>query len=64
MNEYRHQDGGIVKIFPNALGTRLLFVDSQLAVYLYNPVNDQARLPPPLPSALQRERERERDSRE
>jgi WD repeat-containing protein 19 len=41
VNEYRHPEGGIVRLFPNTLGTRLLFVDSQTAVHLYNPVNDQ-----------------------
>jgi hypothetical protein len=43
VNEYRHPEGGIVRLFPNTLGTRLLFVDSHTAVHVYNPVNDQVR---------------------
>jgi WD repeat-containing protein 19 len=32
VNEYRHQDGEIKKLFPNTIGTRCLFVDAQSQV--------------------------------
>eukprot|EP00976_Prorocentrum_cordatum_P000852 17417-Prorocentrum_minimum.AAC.1 len=34
VNEYRHPDGEIKKLFPNLLGTRCVFVDSQLQARL------------------------------
>ena len=33
---------GVLQLFPNMLGTRLVFIDDTHNVYLYNPVNDQA----------------------
>eukprot|EP00899_Mesostigma_viride_P009995 jgi/Mesvir1/18998/Mv18958-RA.1 len=41
VNEYRHEGGGIAKIYPNPLGTRLIFVDDAYVCRLYNPINDQ-----------------------
>eukprot|EP00898_Chlorokybus_atmophyticus_P006704 jgi/Chlat1/7034/Chrsp56S06704 len=49
VNEYRHTGGegrggegsGIVRVWPNATGTRVVFTDEQMNTYLYNPVNDQ-----------------------
>eukprot|EP00002_Diphylleia_rotans_P001793 TRINITY_DN11025_c0_g1_i1.p1 TRINITY_DN11025_c0_g1~~TRINITY_DN11025_c0_g1_i1.p1 ORF type:complete len:1293 (+),score=269.64 TRINITY_DN11025_c0_g1_i1:166-4044(+) len=40
VNEYKHSNP-IRKIFANYSGTRLVFVDSKLNGFLYNPVNDQ-----------------------
>ena len=47
VNEYRHEEGEIRKLFPNQLGTRCLFVDSQLQVA-------PAAQPPLLPKCLRR----------
>eukprot|EP00667_Euglena_gracilis_P000484 EG_transcript_484 len=41
VNEFRFSNG-IRHIFPNKLGTRVVFIDQINAAYLYNPVNDQA----------------------
>eukprot|EP00817_Percolomonadidae_sp_ATCC50343_P006499 CAMPEP_0117428804 /NCGR_PEP_ID=MMETSP0758-20121206/8434_1 /TAXON_ID=63605 /ORGANISM="Percolomonas cosmopolitus, Strain AE-1 (ATCC 50343)" /LENGTH=1219 /DNA_ID=CAMNT_0005215371 /DNA_START=468 /DNA_END=4125 /DNA_ORIENTATION=- len=39
VNIYRYEMG-IVSVFPNSMGTRVIFVDETHAAYLYNPVND------------------------
>lgn len=39
VSEYRF-DIGIQSIYPNRLGTRIIFVDETHAAYLYNPVDD------------------------
>eukprot|EP00873_Tetraselmis_striata_P029142 jgi/Tetstr1/449406/TSEL_036501.t1 len=41
VNEFRHEDGGITRLFPQPHGTRLVFEDTTHQVHLYNPVNDQ-----------------------
>ena len=41
VNEFRHDDAGITRVFPQPEGTRLVFEDETKAVLLYNPVNDQ-----------------------
>eukprot|EP01012_Entosiphon_sulcatum_P034005 TRINITY_DN4306_c0_g1_i1.p1 TRINITY_DN4306_c0_g1~~TRINITY_DN4306_c0_g1_i1.p1 ORF type:complete len:1383 (+),score=422.30 TRINITY_DN4306_c0_g1_i1:301-4449(+) len=41
ISEHRF-DTGIVSLYPNTNGTRLVFVDSTHAAYMYNPINDQA----------------------
>lgn len=41
VNEFRFNTG-IRQVYPNAMGTRVVFIDSTNAAYLYNPVNDQA----------------------
>uniref|UniRef100_A0A061RSU0 Wd repeat-containing protein 19 n=2 Tax=Tetraselmis sp. GSL018 TaxID=582737 RepID=A0A061RSU0_9CHLO len=41
VNEYRHEDCGIRRIFPQPEGTRSIFEDDSHMVYLFNPVNDQ-----------------------
>ncbi|PNW73788.1 hypothetical protein CHLRE_13g572700v5 [Chlamydomonas reinhardtii] len=40
VNEFRHDDGGIVRLFPQATGARLVFEDDKGALHLFNPVND------------------------
>ena len=45
VNEFRHDDAGIARLFPQPEGTRLVFEDDTHAVLLYNPVNDQALTP-------------------
>ena len=44
MNEYRHEDGGVISIYPQPTGSRLVFEDERGNVCLFNPVNDQVRL--------------------
>ncbi|KAL9647005.1 hypothetical protein ABK040_013859 [Willaertia magna] len=39
VNEFRHEMG-ITSIFPNIIGTRLVFIDESRAAYLYSPVDD------------------------
>jgi WD repeat-containing protein 19 len=39
VNEYRF-DVGVNSVFPNPLGTRLVFIDETHAAYVYNPVDD------------------------
>ena len=39
MKEYRF-DVGVNSVFPNPLGTRLVFIDETHAAYVYNPVDD------------------------
>ena len=51
MNEYRHEDGGVISIYPQPTGSRLVFEDERGNVCLFNPVNDQVRL---LTSSIQR----------
>ena len=40
INEYRHERA-ILKLFPNQLGTRLVFIDDASNGFVYNPVNDE-----------------------
>ena len=40
ISEFRH-DRGVAKLFPNELGTRLVFIDDTAAGFVYNPVNEQ-----------------------
>lgn len=40
VNEYRHDEGGIVRLFPQPSGARLLFEDEKGGLHLFNPVND------------------------
>ena len=53
VNEFRHDDGGIVRLFPQQDGTRLVFEDDTRAIFLYNPVNDEVT-GPPIPSSYRR----------
>lgn len=41
VNEYRHEEGGISRIFPQPSGSRLVFLDDRGTLHLFNPVNDQ-----------------------
>ncbi|GMH41872.1 hypothetical protein BSKO_09782 [Bryopsis sp. KO-2023] len=41
VNEYRHDGGGIQKLFPQPDGTQLIFEDNMHNLFLFNPVNDQ-----------------------
>ena len=53
--EFRHE-GAIVDVFPNALGTRVAFVDASRSAFLLSPVDDSVlplpRLPPNLKGIL------------
>ena len=53
--EFRHE-GAIVDVFPNALGTRIAFVDASRSAFLLSPVDDSVlplpRLPPNLKGIL------------
>ncbi|KAJ7557745.1 hypothetical protein O6H91_04G007600 [Diphasiastrum complanatum] len=46
INEYRNYETGIQRLWPNKLGTRLLFEDDHHSLYIYNPLNDQTLLVP------------------
>ena len=37
----RHDSGGLVAVFPNASGTRVIFQDVEHRAYLYSPIDDQ-----------------------
>ncbi|MEW5304579.1 MAG: hypothetical protein WDW36_007181 [Sanguina aurantia] len=41
VNEYRHEEGGITRLFVQPEGSRLVFEDDQNKLFLFNPVNDQ-----------------------
>jgi len=41
VNEFKHDEGAIIAVYPNHLGTRLVFLDERQNLYLYHPVNDQ-----------------------
>ncbi|GLC35581.1 hypothetical protein PLESTB_000191100 [Pleodorina starrii] len=47
VNEYRHDDGGITRLFPQVTGARLVFEDDKGSLHLFNPVNDHVV---PIPS--------------
>mmetsp|Transcript_37661 Transcript_37661/g.118764 ORF Transcript_37661/g.118764 Transcript_37661/m.118764 type:complete len:1376 (+) Transcript_37661:207-4334(+) len=40
VNEFRHDDGAIKRVWVSPLGTRCIFVDERHQAYLFNPVND------------------------
>ncbi|KXZ49298.1 hypothetical protein GPECTOR_22g892 [Gonium pectorale] len=40
VNEYRHDEGGITRLFPQSTGARLVFEDDKGGLHLFNPVND------------------------
>lgn len=40
VNEFRHDEGAIVRLFPQPSEGRLLYEDDKRGVYLFNPVND------------------------
>lgn len=46
VNEYRHDDGAVLRIYPQPDGSRLVFEDEKGNISLFNPVNDQV-LPVP-----------------
>jgi hypothetical protein len=41
VNDYKHEGGGIVRLFPQPKGVRTLFEDERGMLYLLNPCNDQ-----------------------
>ena len=41
VNRYRHDSGSVTNVYPNAFGTRVIFVDNRQKMYLLNPTNDQ-----------------------
>jgi hypothetical protein len=41
VNEFRHDEGGITRLWPQPEGSRLVFEDETGAISLFNPVNDQ-----------------------
>lgn len=41
MNEFRHDEGAVVRIFPQPEGSRMVFEDDKGHLYVFNPVNDQ-----------------------
>mmetsp|Transcript_36982 Transcript_36982/g.82211 ORF Transcript_36982/g.82211 Transcript_36982/m.82211 type:complete len:1366 (+) Transcript_36982:300-4397(+) len=46
VNEYRHDDGAVLRIFPQPEGSRLIFDDEKGNINLFNPVNDQVLVVP------------------
>eukprot|EP00798_Chlamydomonas_sp_ICE-L_P012670 gene12669-15902_t len=53
VNEYRHDDGGLSRIFPQPSGSRLIFQDERGNICLFNPVNDQVLVTPPIGSRVE-----------
>ena len=53
ISEFRH-DRAIARIYPNALGTRTVFIDDTSAGFVYNPVSDQVLAVPRLGSNCSR----------
>ena len=43
MNEFRHEEGAVTRIFPQPEGSRMVFEDDKGHLYVFNPVNDQVR---------------------
>lgn len=43
MNEYRHDDGAVLRLYPQPDGARMVFEDEKGNICLFNPVNDQVR---------------------
>lgn len=41
VNEYRHEEGAVVRIFPQPAGSRMVFEDDNSQLHVFNPVNDQ-----------------------
>ena len=41
VNEYRHEGGALLRMFPQPSGARMVFEDDQGTISLFNPVNDQ-----------------------
>mmetsp|Transcript_4919 Transcript_4919/g.9502 ORF Transcript_4919/g.9502 Transcript_4919/m.9502 type:complete len:1390 (-) Transcript_4919:208-4377(-) len=50
VNEFRH-DFGISRVFPNPIGTREVFVDTQGKAFLHSPVDDHKKDVPYFPQA-------------
>ncbi|RHY33017.1 hypothetical protein DYB32_001946 [Aphanomyces invadans] len=49
---YRHEDGiGIVHIAPNAVGTKVVFIDSRRRAYILNATNREALYVPSVPNS-------------
>jgi len=46
VNEYRHEGGALLRMYPQPSGARMVFEDDQGNINLFNPVNDQV-LPVP-----------------
>ena len=40
---YRHDDGAVLRLWPQPQGSRLVFEDEKGNLCLFNPVNDQVR---------------------
>ncbi|KAG0554698.1 hypothetical protein KC19_12G111700 [Ceratodon purpureus] len=43
IDEFVHIEGGIIRIWPNQLGTRIIFEDERKVVYFYNPLKHQVQ---------------------
>lgn len=43
VNEYRHDDGAVLRLYPQPEGARMVFEDDRGHICLFNPVNDQVR---------------------
>ncbi|KAG1674427.1 hypothetical protein FOA52_012954 [Chlamydomonas sp. UWO 241] len=41
VNEFRHEDGAVTRIWPQPAGSRMVFEDDKAQLYVFNPVNDQ-----------------------
>ena len=41
VNEFRHEEGAVVRIFPQPEGSRMVFEDDKGHLFVFNPVNDQ-----------------------
>lgn len=46
VNEFRHEEGGVVRIWPQSQGCRMVFEDDRGSLHVLNPVNDQVILVP------------------
>ncbi|GAX77949.1 hypothetical protein CEUSTIGMA_g5391.t1 [Chlamydomonas eustigma] len=46
VNDFRHEEGAVLRMFPQPEGSRMVFEDERGQLYVFNPVNDQVLLVP------------------